>query len=147
LARNGSSMWVWCLVQALVSSWNIEHWSNSIKSAYSFSNSSWFHKMSKNHSYLAIIFISSGIHLSWPSSAVWVTDARCHIALTLLSRTHQHILVIDVWPLIDTLARAAGSCRLWDPAYVAHHYEQSTMSENWSVIYIYIMLHQIIFIE
>ena len=51
-------MWVWCLVQVLVSSWNIEHWSISIKSAYSISNSSWFHKMSKNHLYLAIGIIS-----------------------------------------------------------------------------------------
>ena len=51
-------MWVWCLVQVLVSSWNIEHWSISIKSAYSFSNSSWFHKMSKNHLYLACGIIS-----------------------------------------------------------------------------------------
>ena len=61
LARNGSSMWVWCLVQVLVSSWNIEHWSISIKSAYSFSNSSWFHKMSKNHLYLAIGITSVGV--------------------------------------------------------------------------------------
>ena len=61
MARNGSSMWVWCLVQVLVSSWNTEHWSISIKSAYLFSNSSWFHKMSKNHLYLAIGIISCGI--------------------------------------------------------------------------------------
>jgi len=49
------------LVQVLVSSWSIEHWSNSIKSAYSFSNSSWFHKMSKNQVYLASGIISTGL--------------------------------------------------------------------------------------
>ena len=53
---------------------------------------------------LLITGVLSRIHLSWPSSAVWVTDARCHIALTLLPRTHQHILVIDAWPLFGTLA-------------------------------------------
>ena len=68
-------MWVWCLVQVLVSSWNIEHWSNSIKSAYSFSNSSWFHRMSKNHLYFASGIISkedsrNGITLSWVT-ALW----------------------------------------------------------------------------
>jgi len=29
---------------------------------------------------------------------------RCLIALTMLLRTHQHILVIDLWPLFATLA-------------------------------------------
>jgi len=48
-----------------VSSWNIEHWSNSIKSAYSFSNSSWFHKMSKNHLYLASGIISVSNLIVW----------------------------------------------------------------------------------
>ena len=33
LAIHGSSIWVWCLVQVLASSWNIEPWSNSIISA------------------------------------------------------------------------------------------------------------------
>ena len=56
---------------------------------------------------LLIIGVLSGIHVSWPSSVVWVTDARCHITLTLLPMTHQHILVIDVWPLFGTLARVA----------------------------------------
>jgi len=53
--------------------------------------------------YLLITGVLSGIHLSWSSFTVWVTDVRCHVALTLLSRTHQHILVIDVWPLVGTL--------------------------------------------
>jgi len=56
---------------------------------------------------LLITGVLSGIRLSWPNSAVWVTDARCHIALTLLPMTHQHILVIDVWPLFGTLTRVA----------------------------------------
>jgi len=53
---------------------------------------------------LLITGVWSGIHLSWPSSPVWVTDVWCHIALTLLSRTHQYILVINAWPLFGTLA-------------------------------------------
>jgi len=46
-------------------------------------------------------------HLSWPHLAVWITDARCHIGLTLLLRTRRHILVIDIRPLIGTLSRTA----------------------------------------
>ena len=46
-----------------------------------------------------------GIHLLWPNSTVWVTDFRCHIAHTLLLRTHQLIPMIDAWPLFGTLAR------------------------------------------
>ena len=53
---------------------------------------------------LLITGVWSGTHLPWLSSPVWVTDVRCHIALTLLPRTHQHILVNDAWPLFDTLA-------------------------------------------
>jgi len=32
---------------------------------------------------LLITGVWSGIHLTWPSSVAWVTDVRCHIALTL----------------------------------------------------------------
>ena len=50
---------------------------------------------------ILITSVCFGTHLSWPSSPVW--DVRCHIALTLLPRTHQHILTNDAWPLFDTL--------------------------------------------
>jgi len=43
----------------------------------------------------------------WSNSVVWITDARCHIGLTLLPRTRRHILVINIRPLIEILARAA----------------------------------------
>jgi len=56
---------------------------------------------------LLITGVLSEIHLSWPNSVVWVTDVWCHIAFTLMPRTHQHILVINVWPLFDTLACVA----------------------------------------
>ena len=55
---------------------------------------------------LLITYVCSGTHLSWSNSVVWIIDARCHIGLTVLPRTRRHILVIDVRPLIDTLARA-----------------------------------------
>jgi len=57
---------------------------------------------------LLIIGLLSGIHFSCPSSAVWLTDVRCRITLTLLPRTHQHILVIIVWPFIGTLGVPFG---------------------------------------
>jgi len=56
---------------------------------------------------LLITGVFSGTHLSWSNSTVWVADARRHIGLTLLLRTHRHTLVIDNRPLIGTLARAA----------------------------------------
>ena len=43
--------------------------------------------------------------------------------LSILPRTHQHILVIDVWPLFGTLAHVPretlAQCRSWDPPYAA----------------------------
>jgi len=56
---------------------------------------------------LLITGVLFGTHLSWSNSAVWITDARCHIGLTLLSKTRRDILVINVWPLISILAHAA----------------------------------------
>lgn len=50
--------------------------------------------------------VLSGIHFSWSSFAVWIIVVRCHFDLTLLSRTHRHILVIDVLPLVGILAGA-----------------------------------------
>jgi len=42
------------------------------KSAYSISNSSWFHKMSKNHLYLAIDFISRMVFDARDRPPIWI---------------------------------------------------------------------------
>jgi len=64
LTRNGTSIWglVFCAsFGKFLKHRTLIHF---YKSAYSISNSSWFHKMSKNHLYLAIGIISPCIQLS-----------------------------------------------------------------------------------
>jgi len=115
-------------------SWECPSWSRAMHAAYPWnvtlmglSTSSGSLLVLRPHGpgfSLLITDVWSGIHFTWPNSAIWVTDVRCHIALTLLPRTHQHILVIDAWPLLGnfahvpckTLARAARGTQLtWPP--------------------------------
>ena len=61
----------------------------------------------------------SGIHLSWPSSVVWVSMSDLS---TLSSGTSVHPgdrCLTTLWFLGARALRDTGPCRSWDPTYVA----------------------------
>jgi len=97
----------------LVSSWNIEHWSISIKSAYSFSNSSWFHKMSKNHLYFAIGITYKDQFLLPPNFSHITLEAFLRFESNHISKT----LIFFFYPSHQQVKKSSQNTKITKFAY------------------------------